>query len=94
MFVNNNQNTFSEKELNENRFPTNGLKTLLKNSELLEVLLKPLSKNDQNDAENKLTKDVQLDLNLNFSDEPKSFLEWDDPDDFSESKIISSIYIF
>lgn len=94
MFVNNIQDKSSD--LNENRFPTNGLKTLLKNSELLEVLLKPLSKNDQNDAVNKITKDdVQLDLNLDFSDQPnsKSFFDWDDSGDFSESNLISSIYI-
>ncbi|RNA32531.1 thyrotroph embryonic factor isoform X5 [Brachionus plicatilis] len=98
MFVNpsakGKQNNSSEKETDDNRFPTDGLKTLLKNSELLEVLLKPLGKFDQINSENDLTdsSDIQLDLDLNLTGEAnsKSLFEWDSHDYLSEMKTTKS----
>lgn len=96
MFANNfgkkEQNiSLEEKNFDENRFPTNGLKTLLKNSELLEVLLKPLNKNEKNEVDNGLTEsnDTQIDLGLSFDKESssKSLFDWENEENLLQSKL-------
>lgn len=80
------------------RFPTVGLKSLLKNSELLELLLKPLNKPDDNTSSitnclslDPISSDLnnsQLDLDLSLLDESKSksLFDWENSDEYLESK--------
>ncbi len=49
--INNDENDLLENSSNvDDKFPTNGLKSILQNSELLELLLKPLSMLKEEDS--------------------------------------------
>ncbi|CAF0734521.1 unnamed protein product [Brachionus calyciflorus] len=92
-------NLSGSSESKDTRFPTDGLKSLLKNSELLEMLLKPLGsgKSDENisvDTNNNsndlLNTQLDLDFPLAEIDKSKSLFDWENSEEYLEIKAAKS----
>ena len=84
----------SDNPSDDTRFPTDGFKSLLKNSELLELLLKPMDKTEEVDCNSRDPSELlntQLDLDLpSLIDDPKSksLFDWENSDEYLECKEI------
>lgn len=88
--VQNNVLSQSDSPSDDTRFPTSGLKSLLKNSELLDLLLKPMDKQEEQNPNTNFANDLlstQLDVDLtSLNDDPKSksFFDWENTDELLE----------
>jgi hypothetical protein len=84
--INNDENDLLENSSNvDDKFPTNGLKSILQNSELLELLLKPLSLLKEEDSAYIKSNTINNNIYNNNNNNQNSNNNFFDCDDFKKS---------